>query len=148
MTHILLIEQLKLFVQQATANLLLPTSEGNDSLLNVYKMHLPEKTNNRKDVPYVIIQIVKSEDSQNEGELSASVCSIRFVFAIYSENAEDGQMALLDAISRVRIALLQKQIIGEQFALIHPLSISLYPDDDPPYFFGEINTQFSLPPIN
>lgn len=65
---------------------------------------------------------------------------------MYSEDGQDGPLALLNLILRVRSELKKAGTIGGgQFALELPLEYIVYQDTTPPYYMGEMVTNWSMP---
>ena len=56
---------------------------------------------------------------------------------------------LLNLMERLRIAILKKVVIGEQFEidLEAGLECLVYPDDTAPYFLGEMVSTWKMPTI-
>ena len=56
---------------------------------------------------------------------------------------------LLNLMERLRIALLQKRVVGGQFALDMQAGIEslIYPDNTPPFYLGEMMSRWWLPAI-
>ena len=64
-----------------------------------------------------------------------------------STGVEQGQLALLNLILRIRERLQKKHIIGGRFCLEYPFEYIIYQDTTPPYYMGEIMTIWSIPSI-
>jgi hypothetical protein len=147
MTPIVLLEQLKLFTEAHTADLLLPVRPESGEELSyraaeVHLMRLPEKGHATKKAPYVLLQLVTGSDELDEGK-----CFVRVIACVYSDDESEGAMLLLNLITRIRAALLEWRVVGGQFALQMPLEYVLYTDDTAPYFLGEMSTNWSIPTI-
>lgn len=56
-------------------------------------------------------------------------------------------MALLNLILRIRERLQKQHIIGGRFCLEYPFEYIVYQDTTPPYYLGEIMTNWSIPTI-
>ena len=75
-------------------------------------------------------------------------CKVRIIFAVYSENGQDGPLALLNLMLRVRSELKKAGAVGGgQFVLEMPLEYIVYQDTTPPYYMGEMVTNWSLPVV-
>ncbi len=100
-------------------------------------MRLPNKDAETNRIPYILLQFLTGEDTQQTGNEPDSECKIRIVVATYSEDASAGSMDLLNIITRIRIALLKEGVIGKQFMLRKPLEYVVYPDETGSYYlFG------------
>lgn len=153
MTPLELLDALKAFIEEETKNLILPvrvdrkSGEHKERQPEVYKMRLPDKDAETKRIPYVLLQYIKSTDSQEPGELPESVCMVRIVAATYSEDGEEGAQCVLNLLTRIKIAFLRDGLIAERFLLKQPIEMIVYPDSTPPYYLGEMITEWRMPII-
>lgn len=151
MTPLILMEELKKIIEHETENLILPVrvnkleGKNKERKVNVHMMRLPDKEAETKEIPYVLLQFLKQEDLHTNGETPESSGMIRIIVAAYSENSEEGAMCILDLLTRIRISLLKRGVVGEQFLLRPPLEMIVYPDNTNPYFLGEMITNWSMP---
>jgi len=153
MTPIFLLDKLQGFIQQKTADIKLEvktrsgSNEEKERSANVYKMGLPKKDDTMQQVPYILLKFLTGIDDKADGEPEKSSCKVRIIFAVYSEDGQDGPLALLNLILRVRSELEKAVNIGGQFMLEKPLEYIVYQDTTPPYYMGEIMTNWSVPTI-
>ena len=169
MTPTILLEQLKEFIQQSTADIILPVRPVKNKTLpatprqrersaaaedatteraaEVHLMRLPDKDAEENRIPYILLQYLTGTDAQESGREEESECKVRIIVATYSENDSEGALDVLNLIGRIRYALLKVGEIDNQFLLRKPLEHLVYPDDTRPYFFGEIMTIWEMPTI-
>lgn len=154
MTPVFLLENLQKFIEAKTADIILPvrtrtgSNEQKERAAKVYKMGLPEKDDAQQQVPYILLKFLTGIDDKKAGEPEESSCKVRIIFAVYSEDGQDGPLALLNLILRVRSELEKAgNIGGGQFELEMPLEYIVYQDTTPPYYMGEIMTNWSMPTI-
>lgn len=153
MTPIVLLDELKKFIEEHTKDIILsvrvkPNSgEISERAAEVHKMRLPTKDAETKLIPYILLQFITGKDQQEEGQSSESECKIRIVVATYSEDGGEGALDVLNLLTRIRIALLKAGVIGEQFLIKKPLEYIVYPDDTAPYYMGEMLTIWEIPEI-
>jgi hypothetical protein len=153
MTSKELLDALKDFIERETKDLLLPvrvdrkSGEQKERPAEVHEMRLPNKEAETARIPYVLLQFLKSTFEQKEGEEPTHVAMVRIVAATYSEDGEEGALCLLNLLTRIQIALLKDGVIGERFLLKSPVEMIVYPDNTPPYYLGEMMTQWELPVI-
>ena len=166
MTPIELLYELKKFIEEATKDIILsvrpvnnrvyPETSGKSKQLGdqpksraaeVHLMRLPNKDAETNRIPYILLQFLTGEDTQQSGNEPDSECRIRIVVATYSEDGSAGSMDLLNVITRIRIALLKKGVIGKQFTLRRPLEYTTYPDETGAYYLGEMLTVWGIPTI-
>ena len=155
MNKVMLLQALKEFTADAVKDLMLPVSvqsekdDGAPRPAAVHLMGLPDSKSYSKKAPYIIHQLISGSDSQNEGQAEESRATVRSIFCVYCDDDEVGGLQLLNLMERLRIALLRKRIIGEQFVLDlqTPMECLCYPDDTAPYFAGEMVSAWKLPAV-
>lgn len=152
MTTTDLLEQFKLFAEDALKDLILPvktppTQEAKYRTPEVFLMNLPDEAAQKEKAPYVVLQFLNGDDSQEEGKEEESVCNIRVVVCAYSDDLGEGPMHVLNMLTRLRIALLEKRVIADRYAMRLPLEYLVYPDNPTPFFFGEMMTVWEVPTI-
>lgn len=151
MTPLELLDALKAFIEENIKDILLPvrvdrkSGEAKERPAEVYKMRLPTKDAETKRIPYVLLQYIKSTDTQTAGEMPESSCMVRIVVATYSEDGEEGALCVLNLLTRIRIAFLRDGVIAERFMLKLPIEMIVYPDSTPPYYLGEMMTEWKMP---
>lgn len=150
-----LIEDLKIFCDNAVKWLKLPTavSKGDTKQVfrppDTYKMRLPDGKSYDKFAPYIIVQFSNSNHVQPQGEEPKNKAIIRFIFCVWCDDEQEGAMMLLNVMETVRLELLRKVNVGEYFKLdvYEPLESIPYTDNTAPFFAGEMVGTFDLPPI-
>lgn len=153
MTPVFLMECLQTFLQEKTKDIILPvrirtgSNEAKERAAEVFKMGLPQEDDAMQKVPYILIKFLTGEDEKEKGQPKESNCKIRLIFTVYNEDGQDGPLSLLNLILRVRSELQKAEVIGGQFALQMPLEYIVYQDTTPPYYMGEIMTNWSIPTI-
>lgn len=171
MTPVVLLEQLKLFIEKHTRDIILPvrpvknkTVPGRGQLTSgtkdppedaithraaeVHIMRLPDKNAETQRIPYILLQFLTGTDEQKPTEEPDSECKVRIVVATYSEDGGAGAMDVLNVLTRIRIALLKEGEVGQQFLLRKPIEYIVYPDDTNPYYLGEMLTIWEMPIIH
>ena len=92
MTPVFLLENLQRFIQEKTADIILPvrtrtgSNEQKERAAKVYKMGLPEKDDAQQQVPYILLKFLTGLDYKAAGEPEESSCKVRIIFAVYSED--------------------------------------------------------------
>lgn len=153
MTPIFLLEALKMFTEKAVEDIVLEVKTRRETEgikkrpADIYKMNLPTKDEQVQKIPYILLQIINGKDSKESGQPEESMCTVRFVFATFSEDAGKGAYDVLNLILRLRSELEKTGIVGEQFTLKKPLEWIVYPDNTPPYYFGEMITTWKMPVV-
>lgn len=154
MTRVELLEELKKLCKEATAKMKMPLeiqkgdTKRQHRAPDVYKMRLPDSENPDKYVPYIIVQLVESQQVQAAGKQPFYTATVRFIFAVYCEDEESGAIMLLNVMDRVQQKLLERVQVGKVFLLDvrEPVESVIYPDNTAPYYAGEMLATFILPP--
>lgn len=156
MTKVVLLKQLKEFTEAATKDLLLPVAmqkgdeeEPKPRAAEVFRARLPDSKAAKKKAPYILHQIITGKDSQIPGQRLESSATVRTIFCVYHPNEEEGGLALLNLMERLRISMLEDTVIGKQFTLDREAGLEslVYPEDTAPYYAGEMISTWTLPPI-
>lgn len=155
MTRITLLERLRDFTKEATAELMMPMrmqkgdAEQKYRPADVYLMRLPDGTSATKKAPYVLHQLITGKDQQPSGNRIESTAHIRSICCVYNDDEQEGGLMLLNLMERLRVALLKQVVIGNQFTLDLDagLEVLIYPDDTAPYFVGEMISVWKLPAV-
>ena len=155
MTKVDLLEILSVFTREATADIIMPTrvQKGDEKQLfraaDVHRMRLPDSSAAQKKAPYIIHQIITGRDTQTSGKPVSASATVRSIFCAYNDNEEEGGLMLLNLMERLRIALLERVVIGDRFQLDLETGLEslIYPDDTAPYYCGEMSSTWILPAI-
>lgn len=154
MTPTILLEALRSYIADKTKDLMLPirirTGTGGETKErppNVYLMNVPKKEDEIQQIPYILIKYLNGKDEQQGGSITQSEARVRIIIVTYSEDGQEGALALLNVLERIRHHLLKDREVGGQFRLIMPIETLAYPDNTAPYYLGEIMTLWTLPAI-
>ncbi len=151
MTPEILLDELQKFIKEKTKEMLLPvrvdknSGKSKERAPEVHKMRLPDKEAETRQIPYVLLQFIKSTDDQKPGKEPESKCNVRIIAATYSEDGAEGATCVMNLLTRIKLELIKAGVIGGQFLLCPPLETFIYPDSTPPYYLGEMMTVFRLP---
>jgi len=155
MDKVILLDELKKFTEQVTADLLMPVQRQKNEEpaprpARVYKMNLPDMKASEQKAPYIIHQIVTGRDEQLPGEQPNANTLVRTVFCVYNPDAGEGGLMVLNLMERLRIALLRQRVIGGQFQLDMQEGIEtlVYPHENTGNFYlGEMVSTWFIPAI-
>lgn len=155
MTRTGLLEAFKVFTENAVKDLLLPVRRQKDEAAEpepraaqVYKARLPEMTASDKKAPYILHSVITGRDHQSPEEPVECTAVIRTMFCVYHPNEEEGGLALLNLIERLRIELLRKVVVESYtLDLSQGVETLVYPDNTAPYYMAEMATVWILPPV-
>lgn len=121
--------------------------------VSIFLTALPEEKDAIERAPYILHQVVKSRDFQPPGEMPRSEIVLRTVFCVYYPNGEEGGLALLNLMERLRIAILRQRVIGKQFVIDLAAGVEtlVYTNTEPPpygtapFYLGEMITTWKIP---
>ncbi len=153
MTVIDLLDALTELCTEVTADMRLPVRQDNSGAEAVqraplvFKMDLPKKADDLRQIPYVLIQVLTGQDIQKPGDNPYSIAGIRFVTGVYCENMGEGKLHVLNILTRLRRELLRRQVIGKHFLLSDKIDWAVDPASEYPYYFGEMIANFEIPPV-
>ena len=106
MTRIILLERLRAFTEEATADLIMPTrmqkgdTEQGYRPADVYLMRLPDGTSATKKAPYVLHQVITGMDQQPQGQRVTSSAKVRSICCVYNDDEQEGGLMLLNLMER------------------------------------------------
>ncbi len=154
MTKVQLLDDFTTFLEDATKHFLLPVAmqkgdtERKFRAPEIHKMRLPNSNDAKKKTPYIIVQYVTGKDFQKQAQQSQSVAVVRLIFAVYSDDEQEGAVSLLNVMETVRIKLMKKVVVGRRFKLDTDEGVEsiVYPEDTAPYYAGEMMFSVLVPP--
>lgn len=153
MTPLELLEELKAYIERETKDMILPvrvdrrSGEHKERPAEVFTNDLPDKEAETKRIPYVLLQFIKSTDSQEEGKSPECVSMVRIVAATYSEDKAEGKRCVLNLLTRIKTAFLRDGMVADRYILKSPLEMIVYTEDTAPYHLGEMATLWSMPAV-
>ncbi len=164
MVWVTLLEQLKTLTETAVKDLILPVDtvetgrDEPDRAADVYIPRLPHLDTFRSKAPFITHEIILSEDGLDTGPSGAlflaSRATVRSCFCVYHPDEQEGGLALLNLMERVRIAISKAGWLGKQFKLDlgRKIQTMVYPDalyqvTSAPYYLGEMITVWGVPPV-
>ena len=163
MTRTTLLEQLEIFSKEHTGDLLLPVQpqEEDESpppnrAATVYTPCLPELRSYARKAPFITHEFVTGKDAAVQrpggGKFMQSTAVVRTCFCVYHQNEQEGKLALLTLMERMRIALLEEVVIGKQYRLDREAGVEtlVYPGNPSqtavsPFYLGEMITTWHIP---
>jgi len=155
-TKVDLLEVLSVATREVTADIIMPVrrqkedkTEPEPRAAGIHKMRLPDSSAAQKKAPYIIHQIITGRDTQTSGKPVSASVTVRSIFCVYNDNEEEGGLMLLNLMERLRIALLERVVIGDRFQLDLEAGLEclIYPDDTAPYYAGEMSSTWILPAV-
>lgn len=156
MTRIILLDRLRDETVTATEDIIMPVARQKEDkepprprAAEVYRTRLPDSSAAKKKAPYILHQIITGQDAQANGQRGSSRATIRTIFCVYNADEQEGGLMLLNLMERLRIHLLRKVVIGDQFTLDLEAGLEtlIYPEDTAPYYAGEMMSVWKLPAV-
>lgn len=127
-------------------------SRQGQSALNIFAQNVPlalydQPENSEGDAyfPYITISI----DEWGQDAPGALVsCKLVILAAIYDDGEDlQGHKTLLHILEEIWRDLRQKNIIEDKYKLNYPVTGALSTEDTYPYFFGALETSWTLPGV-
>lgn len=139
LTPLLLLEELKLFLEGVVADYSLETNKGQLKAPQVIEGWLPPKeSNDIPDVPYVILRMTDGEDNSDIARTN-----VKILIGTYSEEV-DGWKDAVNVLLRIRQQLLTVRTLGKKFRMELPLKWKLFEEQPYPIWIGEITTIWAV----
>ncbi len=148
MTHLDLLQSLKGYLEEKTANMQLRANvpkNGTEAAYRAPKVfigNLPDKQSEKKYAPYILLKFLVGKDDEEE-----STAKVRIIFVTFSEDKEENYMQCLSLGSRIRTGLLEDVVIAQRYSCQKPLEMVIYDDDLEVYQIGEIMSTWEMPKI-
>ncbi len=158
MDTVTFLEALKEFSLAQTENMIFPTqpqkgeTEPQYRAANVYRQSLPNGHTATKYAPYILHKIVTGDDTIGSGKRNKSIITVRSIFCVYNEDAEEGSLMLLNLMETMRIAFLKYPLLDNRYRLYtgdedgHVQRV-VYQEDIQPYYAGELVTVWEIPSV-
>ncbi len=154
MTRIILLERLRAFTEEVTADLIMPTrlQKGRHGAELPPCKGLPDAPAGRhfchQEGSYVLHQVITGMDQQPQGQRVTSSAKVRSICCVYNDDEQEGGLMLLNLMERAHC----DAQAGRNRRAVYPLDLEagletiVYPDDTAPYFVGEMISTWMLPP--
>ncbi|EFV78954.1 hypothetical protein HMPREF1013_00838 [Bacillus sp. 2_A_57_CT2] len=136
--------RLKKRVERIFEGKMFKNPNGNEVPLQVFEQHLPEKTANDENFyPYVIVQLNYGEQKSYNEQHKAPVL---FVVGVYFEgNDNQGHKEVMGIINKLFEDFSRFPIEDMRYEIDFPLRWGLHEEDMAPYYFGAVETTWTLP---
>lgn len=147
MTPTILQDNLVADFKQELSGVLLKNEKGELVNLNIYPQNLPAKKgkNDINHFPYVVIRAMEGEDSAEDGD---NTCKVGFIIGTYDDaDNYQGYKEVMNLIEKIRHRLYTKRVYNNQFTLDYPFKWLIHDEDTYPYYFGGIETHWTIPKI-
>ncbi len=137
MTPLLLIDELRMFLENIAKTYILETGKSQPKAPQVVEGWLPPKeSQDTPDIPYIIIRLTEGEDTDEVAR-----ATIKILVGTYSED-NDGWKDSMNILLRIRERLLTMRTIENKFRIELPLKWKLFEEQPYPIWIGEITTNW------
>lgn len=140
MTTIDLLRAAKIFTERSVGKITMSKKTGGeevDAKIEVYTGYIPEKEDELKAAPYILIQAVKGT---NDEEKQENTVNLRFVIVLRFEDSEEGYLGVLEVLERLQTEMRKSGLFQNQYG-IGKIEWLLYPQDTKPYYIGEMTVE-------
>ncbi|AKL95013.1 hypothetical protein CACET_c15640 [Clostridium aceticum] len=134
-------------LQDILGGMLFKNSRDERVPINIYSQYLPAKEDedDEQHYPYIIARVLDGDDSEENQPAS---CKIMLIIGLYDEDDRyQGYKDVMNVIEKIRQFLLKKRMVAGQFILEYPLQWAVNEEDVYPFYFGGIETNWTLPGI-
>ena len=114
--------------------------------INIYPQFLPSKTNKKDSeyFPYVVIRVMEGEKLGVDDD---TTCKIAFVMGVYDEATDNqGYRDIMEIIERIKQHIFTQRSLGP-FSVSYPFKWMVHDEEAYPYFFGGIETNWTMPQV-
>jgi len=119
---------------------------GKDSQINIFAQDLPtKKYEEDKDVkfPFIVVELQSGEVSSEQEQ---HACKVNFIIgATEIDEKENGYSTVFSIINKIYYLLLTKRVFDKQYTLEFPISWEVVQDETGPFYYGSLETNWSLP---
>lgn len=125
--------------------------------MTVYDFSLPDFSESKKKVPYIIVRPISGEDIQEPGNPVQSSISIRLILAVYNpkDDEQEGARVLQELFDFLRLNLMETAVIPDrqrrvglyELDLSRGMSWDVYDENTKPFAVGWMEMTFKVRPI-
>jgi hypothetical protein len=135
---------LKSRMQEVFTGPLFNSPSGERVPLTVYEQNLPQKS--KDDIsyyPFVIVKLLEGEKKTEQGE---HLTQVGFIIGTFDEDNENqGYRDVTMIINKIMGDLSENPLINGEFELQFPLKWHIHDEETDPYYFGAVETTWSVP---
>lgn len=121
----------------------LKNAEGEKVSINVYPQFLPAKTGkkDKSHFPYILVIILDGDIKETE----SNTCRVLFMAGTYDDDTNhQGYKDVLNVMQKIYNYLARNRIIDKKYELKYPIDWQLSDEDTYPYYFGAIETNWTV----
>jgi hypothetical protein len=135
-----LVEDFKTFL----AEYHLKNVDGQLVPINIYPQYLPAKEgqNDKKHFPYIVVGLTEGEDP---GEEEPNRCQIVITIGVFDRNPNyTGYLDVLNMVQKIYDHLTRTRVFAKKYELTYPIRWGLHDEDRFPFFFGGLETNWTV----
>ncbi|GAV24805.1 hypothetical protein ciss_07380 [Carboxydothermus islandicus] len=140
-TPVILIDELKAFIEEVVQNYRLETNQQNNvKPPQVVTGYLPPKNSGPDpDFPFVIVRLAEGVDKE-EG----ATVTVKIIVGAYSEDSQQGWRDAANMIQRIWQELFKRRVIARKFRVEYPMKFEI-PEEQPyPHWIGVMTTVWTV----
>lgn len=140
-------ENLKSEIKEMLKHFKLKNSKSELVEINYYSQYISQSSYQEEssEFPYIIVKILNGEDSisENNSDVTALI-----IMGVFDDNLDyQGHKDIIRIIEKIRVKFLENYTIGGRFSVKSQIKWAVNEDDFYPYFFGAIETNWSIPKV-
>lgn len=114
--------------------------------LSVFEQNLPQKK--EKDENFFPFLVVKMLDGEKKSVQSEHLVHIGFVIGVYDNDPEgNGYRDVVTIINKLFENISENPVIDGRFELSEPIKWKVHEEETDPYFFGVVETTWTVPSL-
>jgi len=140
MTPVLLVDEIKSFIEEVVKNYWLETNKDTNKAPQVVTGYLPpKKSTPDPDYPFVIVRLVEGSDSQD-----GATVTVKIIVGTYSEDVQNGWRDVASIIQRIWTELFKKRIIAQKYRVEYPMKFEMSEEQPFPEWVGIMTTTWTV----
>lgn len=121
-----------------------PDVEGETVPLTVFEQNLPQKS--KEDVSFFPFLIIKLMEGEQKTVTNPYLVNVGFVIGVFDGDTDNqGYQDVVTIINKLFENLSEYPIIDGRYELERPIKWRIHEEETDPYFFGVVETTWSVP---
>ncbi|MEK4883670.1 hypothetical protein NST81_02915 [Bacillus sp. FSL W8-0223] len=138
---------LKERLENAFSDTLFNSPSGDRVHVNIFEQNLPQKSDKDQDLfPFVIVKLLEGEQKGEQDEQNENITTVGFVIGTFDDdNQNQGYRDVTQIINKIVEVLKKEPVINRRFTLKYPLKWRILEEETDPYYYGAVETSWSMP---
>jgi hypothetical protein len=117
---------------------------GQESPINIYGQYLPKKKSDKDTEQFPHIRVILLDGEENS-ELDPNLCRVLIMTGVWDHNQNyQGFQDVCNVLQRTYDHLMRTQLFDNRYKIEYPIKWSLTEEDYWPYFYGGLETNWSV----